>query len=83
MLHDQNTYINIKKILLINSRTRHALCSQDGQKTIILQLTFTKEFLQEFFRGPMDCQKYINRVTILVSSFPLLITILTSSLLSV
>jgi len=33
MLHDQETYINIKKILLINLLTLYALCLQDnGQK---------------------------------------------------
>jgi len=66
----------------MNSRTWHALCSQDGQTTIILQPIFTKDYIavMEFFRRPTDWQKYTNRVTFLGSSFPPLTALFTSYL---
>jgi len=47
MLHDQDTYINIKKNLLINLLTLHALYLQGGQRTIILQPIYKKVFCSD------------------------------------
>jgi len=44
MLQDQDI-VTSKIILLINSQTWHAFCSQDEQKTIILQPTFAKNYI--------------------------------------
>jgi len=80
ILHDQDTYINIKKkILLINSRTLHALCSQDGQETIYYNKHYiTTDIYKRVFCSdgilPRAYEPKIHKSVTILESFPPLIT---------